>query len=95
MALATLYAGMGRFSEAEPLFMKATQLNPDNTDAWMSLGATQLKAGKKVLAEQSFKRAAESPKTKAPLAYVMFLIRQDRRPQAIAHLEQMFTGQRE
>ena len=47
VALATLYAGMGRFSEAEPLFMKATQLNPDNTDAWMSLGSTQLKGRQK------------------------------------------------
>ena len=91
-ALATLYAGMGRLPEAEPLFVKATQLNPDNTVAWMSLGSTQLKTGKKVLAEQSFKRAAESPKTSAPLAYVMFLVRQDRRPQAIVHLEQMFQA---
>jgi len=92
VALATLYAGMGRFPEAEPLFVKATQLNPDNTVAWMSLGSTQLKVGKKVLAEQSFKRAAESPKTTAPLAYVMFLIGQDRRAQAITQLEQMFQA---
>jgi tetratricopeptide (TPR) repeat protein len=56
------------------------------------LGSAQLKAGKKVLAEQSFKRAAELPKTKAPLAYVVFLIHQDRRPQAIAHLEQLFAA---
>ncbi|MCX6629961.1 MAG: tetratricopeptide repeat protein, partial [Candidatus Solibacter sp.] len=92
VALATLYAGMGRLSEAEPLFMKGIQLNPGNTDAWISLGSLQLKAGKKAVAEQSFKRAAELPKTKAPLAYVVFLIRQDRRAQAIAHLEQMFSA---
>ena len=92
VALGTLYSGMGRFAEAEPLFMRAVQLNADNTDAWISLGSMQLKAGKKALAEESFKRAAASPKTKAPLAYVVFLIRQNRRPQAIAHLEQLFAA---
>ena len=89
VALANLYVGMDRFSEAEPLFMKGVRLNPDNSDAWIALGSMQLKAGNIKVAEQSFKRAAESPKTKAPLAYVVFLIRQNRRPQAIATLEKM------
>jgi tetratricopeptide (TPR) repeat protein len=89
VALANLYVGMDRFSEAEPLFLKGVQLNPDNSDAWIALGSMQLKTGNIKVAEQSFKRAAESPKTKAPLAYVVFLIRQNRRPQAIATLEKM------
>ena len=63
------------------MFTKAIQLNPDNTDAWISLGSVTTKTGKKAIAEQAFKRAAGLPKTKAPLAYVVFLIRQDRRPQ--------------
>ena len=92
VALATLYADTGRFSEAEPLFLKGVQLNPNNTDAWISLGSMQLKAGRTAVAEQSFKRAADAPKTTAPLAYVVFLIRQNRRPQAIAHLEKMFAA---
>jgi tetratricopeptide (TPR) repeat protein len=90
VALANLYAGMGRFAEAEGLFMKGVQLNPDNTDAWIALGSMQVETGKMSAAEQSFKRAAESPKTKAPLAYIVFLMRQNRRPQAIAQLERMF-----
>jgi tetratricopeptide (TPR) repeat protein len=89
VALANLYVGMERFSEAEPLFMKGVHLNPDNSDAWIALGSMQLRTGNTKVAEQSFKRAAESPKTKAPLAYVVFLIRQNRRPQAITTLERM------
>jgi tetratricopeptide (TPR) repeat protein len=72
--------------------MKGVQLNPSNSDAWIALGSMQLKAGRTVVAEQSFKRAADAPKTTAPLAYVVFLIRQNRRPQAIAHMEKMFAA---
>jgi tetratricopeptide (TPR) repeat protein len=89
VALANLYVGMDRFPEAEPLFLKGVQLNPDNSDAWIALGSMQLKAGNTRVAEESFKRAAEASKTKAPLAYIVFLIRQNRRPQAIATLEKM------
>ena len=64
----------------------------NNTDAWISLGSLQLKGGDAKAAEQSFKRAAESPKTQAPLAYVVFLIRQNRRVEAIRNLERMFKA---
>lgn len=92
VALANLYVGMGRLAEAEALFMRGVQLNPDITDTWISLGSVQLERGKTSVAEQSFKRAAEAPKTKAPLAYIVFLMRQNRRPQAIAQLERMFKA---
>ncbi len=88
VALANLYVGMDRFSEAEPLFLKGVQLNPDNSDAWIA-GRCSSEAGNTRVAEESFKRAAEASKTKAPRAYIVFLIRQNRRPQAIATLEKM------
>jgi Tfp pilus assembly protein PilF len=79
IALGHLEAGMGRTAEAAAMFQKAIRIDANNTDAWISLGSLQLEAGDTKAAEQSFKRAAESPKTQAPLAYVVFLIRQNRR----------------
>ena len=90
VALGHLDTGMGRTAEAAAMFQKAISMDENNTDAWVSLGSLQLEGGDAKAAEQSFKRAAESPKTKAPLAYVVFLIRQNRRVEAIRNLERMF-----
>jgi predicted Zn-dependent protease len=92
VALGHLDAGMGRTAEAAAMFQKAISINADNTDAWISLGSLQLEGGDAKAAEQSFKRAAESPKTEAPLAYVVFLIRQNRRVEAIRNLERMYKA---
>lgn len=92
VALGHLDVGMGRTAEAAAMFRKAIQMDANNTDAWISLGSLQLEGGDAKAAEQSFKRAAESPKTEAPLAYIVFLIRQNRRPEAIRNLEKMFTA---
>jgi tetratricopeptide (TPR) repeat protein len=91
-ALATVYTGMNRLAEAETLLMKAVDLNKDYTEAWIALGSVQVQAGKKAAAEQSYKRAAASPKTRAPLAYIVFLIRQNRRREATIELERMFKA---
>ena len=58
----------------------------------LSLGSMQLKAGKNVDRGTVLQAGGRSTEDKAPLAYVVFLIRQDRRPQAIAHLEKMFAA---
>ena len=92
VALGHLDAGLGRTAEAAAMFQKAIGINANNTDAWISLGSLQLTGGDVKAAEQSFKRAAESPKTQAPLAYVVFLIRQNRRVEAIRNLERMFKA---
>jgi tetratricopeptide (TPR) repeat protein len=90
VALGHLETGMGKTTEAAAVFQKAIGINADNTSAWISLGSLQLEGGDIKAAEQSFKRAAESPKSQAPLAYVVFLIRQNRRAEAIRNLERMF-----
>ena len=95
MALATIYISMSRLAEAESLLIKATELEADNADAWIALGSLQTKLGKQEAAEQTFKRAAQSPNTKTPLAYVVFLIRQNRRPAAIAELERIVNTNRD
>ncbi len=92
VALGHLDVGMGKTAEAAAMFQKAIGMDANNTDAWISLGSLQLEGGDAKAAEQSFKRAAESPKTKAPLAYVVFLIRQNRRAEAIRNLERMFKS---
>ena len=89
VALATLLSAMDRFSEAEPLFTKAIGVNSDSTDALIGLGTVQLKIGKKKLADETFRRAARAPNSSAPLAHVVFLIRENRRPEAIGELEEM------
>jgi len=92
VALGHLEAGMGRTAKAAAMFQKAIGMDPNNTAAWISLGSLQLEGGDAKGAEQSFRRAADSPKTKAPLAYVVFLIRQNRRVEAIRNLERMFKA---
>ena len=92
VALGHLEAGMGKTAEAVAMFQKAIQMDADNTDAWISLGSLQLEGGDAKAAEQSFRRAAESPKTRAPLAYVVFLVRQNRRVEAIRNLEKMLRA---
>jgi len=74
------------------MFQKAIGMDPNNTAAWISLESLQLERGDAKGAEQAFRRAADSPKTKAPLAYVVFLIRQNRRVEAIGNLERMFKA---
>lgn len=92
VALGHLETGMGKNTEAATMFQKAIRIDANNTDAWISLGTLQLEGGDAKAAEQSFQRAAALPKTQAPLAYVVFLIRQNRRVEAIRTLERMFKA---
>ena len=89
VALASVYSGMNRLEEAERLLKKAVQIDSDYTEAWLALGSVQLKAGKRTPAEETYKQAAASPKSRAPLAHVMFLVYQDRRAEATVELEKM------
>ena len=92
MALSKLYIGMNKLDDGEALLKEAINIDPENTDPWIALGAIQLKAGKEKLAGESFKRAAEASQTRAPLAYIAFLVHQGQRGKAITELERMFKA---
>lgn len=94
VALGTLYAEEGKWAEAEGRLLKAVGIDPKNANAWVTLGAMQLRMGKKAEAEQTYKKLASLPQTEHRLAYVAFLVQQNRRPEAIQELERMVKADR-
>ncbi len=86
-ALGTYYAGVGRLPEGEAMFRRAVQLDPNNSGALTALGEVQMMLGKPAEAEKTYKAVAAMPGTANALAYAVFLMRQNRRPEAIAELE--------
>lgn len=89
VALGTLYAAAGKPDAAVEQLLRATKIKTDHAGAWTTLAAVQLRAGRTADAEQSYKRVATLPHPEYALAYVSFLVRQGRRPEAIAELERM------
>jgi tetratricopeptide (TPR) repeat protein len=88
-ALGTLYAVTGRLAEAEVQLRKAIALDPKNAGALTSLGSTQMAAGNKAEAERTYKQIAALPQNEHRLAYAIFLMQENRRPDAIAELERL------
>ena len=86
-ALGTYYAGVGQLPEGEGMFRKAVQLDPNNSGALTALGEVQMLMGKPADAEKTYKAVAALPGTTNTLAYAVFLMRQNRRPEAVLELE--------
>ena len=66
------------------MFRKAVQLDPNNAGALTALGEVQMLLGKPAEAEKTYKAVAAIPGTANTLAYAVFLMRQNRRPEAVA-----------
>ena len=94
VALGTLYAATGKWEPAVTQLLRAIQIEPEHAGAWNTLAAVQVRAGKIADAEQSYKKIASFPHPEHALAYVSFLIQQNRRPDAIAELERMVKENR-
>jgi uncharacterized protein (TIGR02996 family) len=88
-ALGTLYAVTGKFADAEVQLRKAAELDPGNAGALTALGSAQMRAGKKSEAEQTYKQIAALPQNEHRLAYAIFLMRENRRPEAVTELERL------
>ena len=89
VALGILYLRTGRNADAEQALLKATALDPNNPGALNTLAALQLRAGKKAEAEQTYKQIAALPQKEYKLSYAVFLMRQNRREEAVAELERL------
>ena len=88
-ALGALYAGTGRLPESEGMFRKAVQLDPKSVGALAALAELQMRTGKPLEAEKSYKAIAAIPGTGNTLAYALFLMRQNRRPESVVELERL------
>ena len=88
-ALGALYAGTGRLPESEEMFRKAVQLDPKSVGALAALAELQMRTGKPFEAEKSYKAIAAIPGTGNTLAYALFLMRQNRRPESVVELERL------
>jgi putative PEP-CTERM system TPR-repeat lipoprotein len=88
-ALGALYAGTGRLPESEGMFRKAVLLDPRNAGALAALAELQMRMGKPIEAEKSYKAVAAIPGTGNTLAYALFLMRQNRRPESVLELERL------
>jgi tetratricopeptide (TPR) repeat protein len=87
--MGTFYAGVGKLAEGEAMFRKAVHLDPNNSGALTALAEVQLLLGKTPDAEKTYKAVAAIPGTANTLAYAVFLMRQNRRPEAVAELERL------
>ncbi|MCX6629954.1 MAG: tetratricopeptide repeat protein [Candidatus Solibacter sp.] len=88
-ALGALYAVSGRLPEGEGMFRKAVQLDSKNAGALSALAELQMRMGRPGDAEKSYKAVAALPGSPNTLAYAVFLMGQNRRPEAVAELERL------
>jgi tetratricopeptide (TPR) repeat protein/ferredoxin len=68
-ALGTSYAFTGRLADGEKHLLKAVQLGPELTNAWVQLGRTQAAQGKEDAALKTFRQALKQDQKNAEAAH--------------------------
>ena len=89
IALGVVYAATGNLESAEVQFRRALRLSPQNASALTALGAIQLRDGKTAEADHTYRQLAQLPQKQHRLTYAKFLMRQDRRQDAVRELERL------